>query len=59
MITDIIQKLVERTDLTEAEARGIMEEIMTGSATQAQMGAFLTALRLRPGGEPGRRPLHA
>ncbi len=28
-----------------------MEEIMTGVATQAQMGAFLTALRLRPGGE--------
>src|SRR6266516_1301004 len=28
-----------------------MEEIMTGSATPAQMGAFLTALRLRPGGE--------
>jgi anthranilate phosphoribosyltransferase len=28
-----------------------MEEIMTGVATQAQLGAFLTALRLRPGGE--------
>ncbi len=28
-----------------------MEEIMTGVATPAQLGAFLTALRLRPGGE--------
>jgi anthranilate phosphoribosyltransferase len=28
-----------------------MEEIMTGQATPSQMGAFLTVLRLRPGGE--------
>src|SRR5262245_46589670 len=47
MITDIIQKLVERTDLTEQEARAVMEEIMTGQATDAQIGGFLTALRMK------------
>ncbi len=47
MITDIIQKLVERTDLTEQEARAVMEEIMTGQATDAQLGGFLTALRMK------------
>ena len=47
MITDIIQKLVERTDLTEQEARAVMEEIMTGQATDAQVGGFLTALRMK------------
>ena len=47
MITDVIQKLVERTDLTEQEARAVMEEIMTGQATDAQVGGFLTALRMK------------
>ncbi len=37
--------------LREEEAAAVMEEIMTGTATPSQMGAFLTALRLRPGGE--------
>lgn len=47
MITDIIQKLVERADLTEQEARAVMEEIMTGQATDAQVAGFLTALRMK------------
>src|SRR5437870_8527979 len=47
MITEIIQKLVERTDLTEPEARAVMEEIMTGQATDAQVAGFLTALRMK------------
>ena len=47
MITDVIQKLVERTDLTEQEARAVMEEIMTGQATDAQIAGFLTALRMK------------
>jgi anthranilate phosphoribosyltransferase len=47
MITEIIQKLVERTDLTEQEARAAMEQIMTGNATDAQVGGFLTALRMK------------
>ncbi len=47
MITGIIQKLIENRDLTEAEARAAMEELMTGRATDAQIGAFLTALRMK------------
>jgi anthranilate phosphoribosyltransferase len=47
MIIDIIQKLVERSDLTEQEARSVMEEIMTGEATDAQVAGFLTALRMK------------
>jgi anthranilate phosphoribosyltransferase len=47
MITDVIQKLVERTDLTEQEARAVMEEIMAGQATDAQVAGFLTALRMK------------
>ena len=47
MITDFIQKMIERVDLTEAEARQAMEEIMSGQATDAQIAGFLTALRMK------------
>jgi anthranilate phosphoribosyltransferase len=47
MITEAIQKLVERSDLTSAEARAAMEEIMAGQTTDAQVAAFLTALRMK------------
>ena len=47
MITDFIQKMVERVDLTEAEARQAMEEIMSGQSTDAQIAGFLTALRMK------------
>ncbi len=47
MITDAIQKLIDRSDLTAAEARSAMEEIMAGLATDAQIAAFLTALRMK------------
>jgi anthranilate phosphoribosyltransferase len=47
MITDLIQKMIDRGDLTEQEARTAMEEIMTGQSTDAQIGAFLTALRMK------------
>ncbi|MEM2936057.1 MAG: anthranilate phosphoribosyltransferase, partial [Candidatus Bathyarchaeia archaeon] len=47
MIREGIQKLVEGRDLTYVEARGIMEEIMSGNATNAQIAAFLTALRMK------------
>jgi anthranilate phosphoribosyltransferase len=47
MITDLIQKMIERVDLTEQEARGAMEEIMAGQATDAQIAGFLTALRMK------------
>jgi anthranilate phosphoribosyltransferase len=39
MITDLIQKMIERVDLTEQEARGAMEEIMAGQATMRRLPA--------------------
>jgi anthranilate phosphoribosyltransferase len=47
MITDVIQKLIDRGDLTEQEARSAMEEIMAGQATDSQIAGFLTALRMK------------
>lgn len=47
MITDLIQKMIDRVDLTQDEARGVMDEIMTGQATDAQIAGFLTALRMK------------
>ncbi|HZU68850.1 MAG TPA: anthranilate phosphoribosyltransferase [Ktedonobacteraceae bacterium] len=51
MIREAIAHITAGATLGESEAAAAMEEIMTGVATPAQMGAFLTALRLRPGGE--------
>jgi anthranilate phosphoribosyltransferase len=51
MIREAIAHITAGATLSEDEAAAVMKEIMTGAATQAQMGAFLTALRLRPGGE--------
>ena len=51
MIREAIAHITTGATLSEEEAEAVMEEIMTGVATQAQLGAFLTALRLRPGGE--------
>ena len=47
MITDLIQKMIDRVDLTEQEARDAMQEIMTGQSTDAQISGFLTALRMK------------
>jgi anthranilate phosphoribosyltransferase len=47
MIKQAIAKLVERRDLTEAEMIEVMDQIMGGEATPAQIGAFITALRMK------------
>jgi anthranilate phosphoribosyltransferase len=47
MIQAAIAKLVERHDLTRAEASAVMNEVADGGATPAQVGAFLAALRLK------------
>jgi anthranilate phosphoribosyltransferase len=47
MIREAIAKLVSHQDLTETEMVQVMEEIMTGQATQAQIGAVITALRMK------------
>ena len=47
IITEAVRALVERRDLTRIEAAGAMEAIMSGAATDAQIAAFLTALRMK------------
>lgn len=47
IITEAMRALVERKDLSRIEAAGAMEAIMSGAATDAQIAAFLTALRMK------------
>ncbi len=47
MIKESIAKVVGKGDLTQSEMEATMEEIMTGSATPAQIGSFITALRMK------------
>ena len=47
MIREAIARVSSGTDLTPAEAGGVMEEIVRGAATPAQIGGFLTALRMK------------
>lgn len=46
-IRDAIGLVVSGASLTEEQAAAAMEQIMTGEATPAQFGAFVTALRLK------------
>lgn len=47
MIRKAIAKVVERENLTEAEMIDVMDQIMSGEATPAQIAAFITALRMK------------
>jgi anthranilate phosphoribosyltransferase len=47
IITETVRALVERRDLSRIEAAAAMEAIMSGAATNAQIAAFLTALRMK------------
>ncbi|MDP2989842.1 MAG: anthranilate phosphoribosyltransferase [Kiritimatiellota bacterium] len=47
MIKEAIQTLVSGKSLTREEAAAVMEEVMEGKATPSQLGAFLTALRMK------------
>ncbi len=47
MIQDALAQLLDGRDLTRAEAREVMDTIMSGRATPAQIGGFLVALRLK------------
>jgi len=47
MIREAISKVVDGFDLSREEMIACMNEIMTGEATQAQIGSFITALRLK------------
>jgi anthranilate phosphoribosyltransferase len=47
MIKKAISKVVERENLTEGETIEVMNQIMSGECTPAQIGAFITALRMK------------
>ncbi len=47
MIKESISKLVQKENLSEEETEKVMNEIMSGEATPAQIASFLTALRLK------------
>src|SRR4051794_9701991 len=46
-IQHAIGKISKRQDLTQQEAEAAMDDIFTGTATQAQIGAYLMGLRLK------------
>ena len=47
ILTYAIDRLADRTDLTEAEAESVLEQIMSGGASEVQTAGFLTALRAK------------
>ncbi len=44
MIRESLNKLIKKTDLSEEEMTGLVGEIMSGNATDAQVGAVMAAL---------------
>ena len=46
-IKEAIQEVIKGNSLSEDEMAGVFEQIMSGGATDAQIGSFLTALRLK------------
>ena len=44
---EFIQKVVDSKDLTQEEVSKAMELLLSGQVSQAQIGAFLTALRMK------------
>lgn len=47
MIKEAIYKLLNKEDLSLDEAQEVMDEIMGGNTTNAQIAAFITALRMK------------
>ncbi len=47
MIREAISKVVTGHDLNEDEMVGVMNEIMSGESSPAQIGSFITALRMK------------
>jgi anthranilate phosphoribosyltransferase len=47
MIREAIAKVIERKDLNEKQMVEVMNEIMSGETTPAQIGSFITALRMK------------
>jgi anthranilate phosphoribosyltransferase len=47
VIQEAIQQALDRRDFTRGDARAVMDEIMAGAATPAQIAGFLVALRAK------------
>ncbi|MBI2503755.1 MAG: anthranilate phosphoribosyltransferase [Candidatus Latescibacteria bacterium] len=47
MIKEAIQQLIDRKDLSREAARQVMDQIMSGQTTDAQIAGFLVALRCK------------
>jgi anthranilate phosphoribosyltransferase len=47
MIKEAIAKVVNREDLNEPQMMEVMDEVMEGTATPAQIAAFMTGLRIK------------
>lgn len=47
MIQEAIYQVINRQDLSLEQTKTVMEEIMEGRATNAQIGSFLTAMRMK------------
>ncbi len=47
MIINTLSKLMNHESLSQAEAEAVMNQIMSGDATPAQIGAYLVALRMK------------
>lgn len=46
-IQEALGKVIDRQDLSTEEMAAVMRQIMTGEATEAQIGGFLVALRMK------------
>jgi len=47
MIKEAIHSLLDREDLSLDTAKAVMDEIMSGNATNAQIASFITAMRMK------------
>lgn len=47
MIRESIKKIIEDKNLTFKESQEVMREVMSGKATNSQIAAFLTAIRMK------------
>lgn len=46
-IQEALSKVVEHLDLSREQMRDVMQQVMTGQCTDAQIGGFLVALRMK------------
>ena len=47
MLKDYLSQAISGQDLSREDARSAMQVIMSGQASEAQIGAFLTAMRMK------------